>query len=46
VEATHADMDDAWPEAAAVVGGDRNPAERDLGDVVLTEADDGRSSHG
>jgi hypothetical protein len=45
VEAADADVDDARREAAAVVLRDRNPAERDLGEVALADADGGRASH-
>jgi hypothetical protein len=46
MEAADSDVDDARRELRAVVGRDRNPAERDLREVGLGEADRRLSTHG
>jgi hypothetical protein len=46
MEAADSDVDDARRELRAVVGRDRNPAERDIREVGLREADGKRSTHG
>jgi hypothetical protein len=45
MEAADADVDDARFEASTVIGGHRDPALRDLGEVGFTEADRKRSTH-
>jgi hypothetical protein len=46
VKAANADVDYARDESCAVVGGHRDPAQTDLGEMGLAQPDRKRTTHG